>query len=127
MLRKSGRTGLMTACVCIFAFFMLAAAAPRKTKVLDKWFCLVRDSKGIVIEYKKTHPHKGIARDTCSAVWFNDRRGYKLYLKNGDSVHVCGTCVTGSRFLSAEKGRNSQPKSKKPDKSEKGRKKGKKK
>ena len=75
-------------------------ARPQKKIPIDNWFCLVREPQGIVVEYKKAKKKHG---DTCTAVWYHDSYGYKLYLKNGDSIRVCGSCVTGSKILHSGK------------------------
>ena len=91
---------VLIACCMVFA-------RPQTNKGLDSWFCIANDSKGIVIEYKKADKRFS---DTCTSVWFNDKYGYKLYLKNGDSIRVCETCVTGSRFLPPEKNKKQRQK-----------------
>jgi hypothetical protein len=85
----------------------MISAVPQKTKGLDRWFCIVRDSHGFVVEYKKAAKKFS---DTCTAVWFHDRFGYKLFLKNGDSVSICEKCLTGSHFFNADKSKNQQRK-----------------
>ena len=100
--RRVGWTVVVVLIACCMVF-----ARPQTNKGLDSWFCLAKDSQGIVIEYKKADKRFS---DTCTSVWFNDKYGYKLYLKNGDSISVCETCVTGSRFLQSEKNKKQRQK-----------------
>jgi hypothetical protein len=105
--QRIGRIVSMAGAVIVVCC-MMAAAGPQKKRtgasaVLNKWFCLARDPVGVIVEYRNAKSRKSSRKDTCSSVWFHDRYGYKLYLKNGDSVRVCMSCVKGSRFLEFEK------------------------
>ncbi|MBN1129251.1 MAG: hypothetical protein JXA71_09710 [Chitinispirillaceae bacterium] len=101
--RKIGNSGKIAA--VIIACCMMAADGEQKRSLSTaraaspKWFCIAVDPVGIIIDYKKAQKGKSSCSDTCSSVWFHDSYGYKLYLKNGDSVRICPKCLIWGNFL----------------------------
>jgi hypothetical protein len=111
MYQQKFRIGWKMAAV-IITCFMMAAGQSKKTTAINKWFCLATDPVGIIVDYKKNKTRKSTFNDTCSSVWFHDVYGYKLYLKNGDSVQICTKCLTWGRFLEFENSKKSGKSSK---------------